>query len=147
MGFVALQRNSNTQAGNYFRSALKIRKKGEETPEALAGLATVLVKDGRAKEAAALLLEAVDLKPNPIMSFSAAQLLFKLKDISGAKIALERTLQIEPRDIPALISLGSLEMSEGNYLEALQHFREILKYSPNDPLALDNIRLLESKLK
>ncbi len=144
MGYVALQQNKGAQAGDYFRRALKQRRTGDESPEALAGLATVLTKMGKVKEAAELLLEAVDLRPSPMMAFNAAQLLLGQNDIKGAINALEKTLEIEPNHLQAMLSLASLELSTEHYEKALALCRKTLRIAPGHPQALEMIKSIES---
>jgi tetratricopeptide (TPR) repeat protein len=60
-------------------------------------------------------------------------------DTAGARVALEAAIAAEPRFIPARIELALLEDHAGDRDSAIAEYRAILTYSPNDPLALNNL--------
>jgi uncharacterized protein (TIGR03790 family) len=60
-------------------------------------------------------------------------------DTAGARDALEAAIALEPRFIPARIELALIDDHAGNRDSAIEQYRAILSYSPNDPLALNNL--------
>jgi uncharacterized protein (TIGR03790 family) len=60
-------------------------------------------------------------------------------DTAGARVALEGAIAAEPRFIPARIELALIDDREGDREAAIAQYRAILSYSPNDPLALNNL--------
>src|SRR5262245_60257915 len=60
-------------------------------------------------------------------------------DPMGARVALEAAIAAEPRFIPARIELALIDDHAGDRESAIAQYRAILSYSPNDPLALNNL--------
>lgn len=60
-------------------------------------------------------------------------------DTAGAREALEAAIAAEPRFIPARIELALIDDGAGDRSSAIAQYRAILTYSPNDPLALNNL--------
>jgi len=60
-------------------------------------------------------------------------------DTAGARDALVAAIAAEPRFIPARIELALIDDHAGNHESAIEQYRAILTYSPNDPLALNNL--------
>jgi len=61
------------------------------------------------------------------------------EDAAGAREALKAAIAAEPRFLPARVELAVMDEREGNIDEAMRQYRAILTYSPNDPLALNNL--------
>lgn len=61
------------------------------------------------------------------------------EDSAGAREALEAAIAAEPRFIPARVELAVMDERAGNMDGAIAQYRAILTYSPNDPLALNNL--------
>jgi len=62
-----------------------------------------------------------------------------LGDMAGAREAAEAAIAAEPQFIPARIELALMDDHAGNRESAIAQYRAILTYSPNDPLALNNL--------
>jgi len=60
-------------------------------------------------------------------------------DTAGSRDALVAAVAAEPRFIPARIELALIDDHAGNFESAIEQYRAILTYSPNDPLALNNL--------
>lgn len=60
-------------------------------------------------------------------------------DSAGARQALEDAIAAEPRFIPARVELAVMDERAGDWAGAIAQYRAILVYSPNDPLALNNL--------
>jgi uncharacterized protein (TIGR03790 family) len=81
----------------------------------------------------------------PAISRSAVAAFMKFQsrvlrgDTAGARVALEAAVAAEPRFIPARIELALLDDHAGDRDSAIADYRAILTYSPNDPLALNNL--------
>jgi uncharacterized protein (TIGR03790 family) len=60
-------------------------------------------------------------------------------DAAGAREALEAAVAAEPRFIPARLELAAMDDRAGDRDREIAQYRAILTYSPNDPLALNNL--------
>jgi len=60
-------------------------------------------------------------------------------DPAGAREALEAAVAAEPRFIPARLELAAIDDRAGDRDREIAQYRAILTYSPNDPLALNNL--------
>ena len=61
------------------------------------------------------------------------------KDEAGARQALEAAVAAEGRYTQARLELGLANEAEGQFDRAIEQFRAILAYSPNDVVALNNL--------
>jgi len=61
------------------------------------------------------------------------------EDPAGAREALEAAIAAEPRFTPARVELAVMYDRAGDVDRAIAQYRAILTYSPNDPLALNNL--------
>jgi uncharacterized protein (TIGR03790 family) len=61
------------------------------------------------------------------------------KDTAGTRQALEAAVTAEPRFTLARLQLATAAEEAGDNERAAAHFRAILGYAPNDPLALNNL--------
>jgi tetratricopeptide (TPR) repeat protein len=81
----------------------------------------------------------------PAISRSAVAAFMKFQsralrgDTAGSRDALVAAVAAEPRFIPARIELALIDDHAGNFESAIEQYRAILTYSPNDPLALNNL--------
>jgi len=60
-------------------------------------------------------------------------------DEAGARQALEAAIVAEPRFIPARLALAAIDDRAGNHDQVIAQYRMIVFYSPNDPVALNNL--------
>jgi uncharacterized protein (TIGR03790 family) len=60
-------------------------------------------------------------------------------DVAGARQALEAVIAAEPRFIPARLELAGIYNRAGDRERAIEQYRATLSYSPNDPVALNNL--------
>jgi uncharacterized protein (TIGR03790 family) len=60
-------------------------------------------------------------------------------DTAGARQALEAVIAAEPRFIPARLELAGILNRAGDRERAIEQYRATLSYSPNDPVALNNL--------
>jgi uncharacterized protein (TIGR03790 family) len=61
------------------------------------------------------------------------------KDTAGTRQALEAAVAAEPRFSAARLQLATAAENDGDYDRAITQFRAVLAYSPNDPVALNNL--------
>ena len=59
---------------------------------------------------------------------------------------LTETVRLDPANAPALLYLGNLETSAGNYEKAVAHFENALKIQPESPDAHFNLAWTYSRL-
>ena len=72
-------------------------------------------------------------------AFSRFQSRTLRNDTAGAREALEAAIAAEPRFIPARLELAALADRAGERDLAIAQYRAIISYSPNDPVALNNL--------
>lgn len=72
-------------------------------------------------------------------AFSRFQSRTLRNDTAGARQALEAAIAAEPRFIPARLQLATIAERAGEQELAIAQYRTIISYSPNDPVALNNL--------
>ena len=98
--------------------------------------ATRLYAQGRT-EAARGWFEKV-ARDNPTMvepHLYLARIARERRDLTGARLELERALELQPRNATALREMGSLLFAEGNYELAQRFYVRALQAAPGDRLA------------
>jgi len=107
-----------------FRRALELRARH---PRATLGLARVLAASGRPADASAL-LETVtaDGELGAEIDRLAAELRMH-DDGTGDEATLRATLEENPADLGARLTLGRLHVASGRYTEALELFLEVVR--------------------
>lgn len=61
------------------------------------------------------------------------------RDYPGARLAANRALELEPRDLSAALALGVAHFEEKNYAEAERAFRWAVQIEPRSASAYDNL--------
>jgi len=64
---------------------------------------------------------------------------------AATRSTLERAIQRSPRSAPARFYLGRVERMLGREQDAIRHFQEVLRLSPNHADAASELRVLESR--
>jgi len=60
-------------------------------------------------------------------------------DLAAAERQLRQALDVAPRDLRALLSLGRLYRDQGNTDAAIEHFRRAVEVAPASAEARDNL--------
>lgn len=114
--------DSLAEAKRLFMDALALQEKGDLT------------------QAEVLYRQALLLAPErPSVMNNLAAVCFRLEKYAEAMQLCERLLQINPRDLQALLNLGSCQIGLGLTTEALASYESVLEFRPDDVDALNNL--------
>lgn len=106
--------------------------KAEEGDQAMAA--------GDAAQAASLYRQALGEDPDePILCYKLSRALDKLKDISGERAVLQRTIQLNPNFAEAQNQMGYLTVRDGDSVQAEGYFRAAVLASPSYVAAWINL--------
>lgn len=127
----------------------KARQVPEFAAQATGELVEVLAQQGKFKEAAALVGEAIRQGGEPTLPGLVrwATLLLRAKDEAKAVEVLDEVLSRDPSFTDALILRGALAFRQGKADEAEHFYRRALASSPDDPDALLGLARLFLELR
>jgi len=132
-------------AGHYAEAEKAFRdlvSAGDPLPTGYVGLAQVLLRTGRAEEAAAELRGAQQkLGPNFLISYFRGLAFDRMGKPEEAIASFQDALKLDSNNAEAHLSLGKTEMSAGRLDAAITELQEALRLSPNN----DQARRLLSK--
>ena len=113
--------------------------------DAMALLASCLIKTGRGEQAEALLNEAIRLDPSDSESWACrARLYLEFNRVAEAMSDLEKASECNPRRFDVLMILAELEEKAGDYRAAYKRWRQVLDIDPSDQHARSRLRLMSS---
>ena len=131
MGIIALGKGDLPQAEGLFLQALKIKP---DEPHALILMADVAIRRRNPAQALSYLRTAVDKNTNSAAAEEAmGRYLADQKQYVGAKAALEKSVELDPKWIVARITLGDFYLSRGKSADALVSYRAAVMAEPNNP--------------
>ncbi|HSY30570.1 MAG TPA: tetratricopeptide repeat protein [Verrucomicrobiae bacterium] len=123
-------------AGHYAEGEKNFRDlvaAGDPLPTGYVGLAQVLLRTGRAEEAAGeLSIAQRKLGPNFLISYFRGLALDRSGKREEAIAAFQDALKLDPSNAEAHLSLGKTEMSLGRLDAAITELHEALRLSPNN---------------
>jgi cellulose synthase operon protein C len=124
-------------AGNAF-----LRENGDR-PLVLNALARLAVSKEKLEAAEGYLRRSLAVDPDsPATREIEAQILLHRGDEAGARRVVEGTLRAEPERISSLLLLASLAEKQGRADEARGLYERVLKLSPRDAVAANNLAML-----
>ncbi len=139
----ALEENRVDEATTRYREALELRPDNLDAVRSLAG---VLMRQGRAAEAAPLFERVVAADPADHASWKA--LIRTIHDSDGVAAALERSGRISEsialaleQDVEHLILMASIYGQTGRQAQFDRAFQKVLRNTPNEADAMSPIRL------
>jgi len=139
LGAAHLAAGHYAEAEKVFRGLVSA---GDPLPMGYVGLAQVLLRTGRAEEAAAeLAIAQQKLGPNFLISYFRGLAFERAGKPEQAITAFRDALKLDPNNAEAHLSLGKTEMSAGRLGQAISELQEALRLSPNN----DQARRLLSK--
>ena len=107
---------------------------------ARSNLASVLIEQGRAKEAEPLLLEAIRLRPTYPEAHANLGVAYVVEGRAQDALApFERAIALAPDYVPIWRNYGEALASLGRYADAARAFRRVLPSSPDDPDLLEGL--------
>jgi len=131
MGIIALGKGDLPQAEGLFLQALEIKP---DEPHALILMADVAIRRRNPAQALSYLRTAVDKNTNSAAAEEAmGRYLADQKQYVGAKAALEKSVELDPKWIVARITLGDFYLSRGKSADALVSYRAAVMAEPNNP--------------
>jgi tetratricopeptide (TPR) repeat protein len=123
-------------AGHYAEAEKAFRdlvSAGDPLPTGYVGLAQVLLRTGRADEAAAeLAIAQQKLGPNFLISYFRGLAFDRSGKPDEAIAAFQDALKLDPHNAEAHLSLGKTEMNSGRLDAAIADLNEALRLSPNN---------------
>lgn len=123
-------------AGHYAEAEKAFRdlvSAGDPLPMGYVGLAQVLLRTGRAEEAAAeLSIAQQKLGPNFLISYFRGLAFDRSGKREEAIAAFQDALKVDPNNAETHLSLGKTEMSLGRLDAAITELQEALRLSPNN---------------
>jgi len=126
-------------AGRYAESESVFRDlvaAGDPLPLGYVGLAQVLLRTGRAADAAAELATAEEkLSPNFLLSYFRGLALSRAAKPGEALVAFQRAVQLDPKNVEARVNLGKTQLTLGHVNEAISELRESLRRDPENTQA------------
>lgn len=121
----------NKQPDKAVRIAEEAQKKHADSPIALDLLASAQMANKQVDAAIASYNKMIKLAPtSPIPYFKLAGVYAQKNDLSSARNALTKALQVQPNYLDAEIALIQLEVSQKNYAAALQTAKAIQRQYP-----------------
>jgi Flp pilus assembly protein TadD len=130
MGAAQLAAGHYAEAEKVFRDLVAA---GDPLPTGYVGLAQVLLRTGRAEEAAAeISIAQQKLGPNFLISYFCGLAFDRSGKREEAVAAFHDALKLDPSNAEAHLSLGKTEMSLGRLDAAITELQEALRLSPNN---------------
>jgi cellulose synthase operon protein C len=108
-------------------------------------MADTLIRLKRPQEAEAILTKGLAAYPSPVLALRLSQLAISAGDRQKADKALSNWLVKNPDDSDVRRQRGSLLLSVGDRAGARREFEAVLKLTPEDPIALNNLGWLLQK--
>ena len=126
-------------AGRYAESESVFRElvtAGDPLPLGYIGLAQVLIRTGRAQEAATELADAEKkLGPVFLLCYFRGLALARAAKPEGALAAFRQAVQLDPKNAEAHANLGKTQLTLGHWSEAIPELREALRLDPGNTQA------------
>jgi tetratricopeptide (TPR) repeat protein len=126
-------------AGRYAESESVFRDlvaAGDPLPLGYVGLAQVLLRTGRAQDAAVELADAEKkLGPKFLLSYFRGLALSRAAKPAEALVAFQQAVQLDPKNVEARINLGKTQLTLGHVNEAISELRESLRQDPESTQA------------
>jgi len=127
-GYLAIDRYSEAEA--VFRQLVDA---GDPLPTSYVGLAQVLLRTGRAKDAVAELAAASQkLGPNFLINYFQGLALDRAARPGEAVPVLQEAIRLNPDSAEAHLALGKSELAIGRVVEATAELQESLRLSPGN---------------
>jgi tetratricopeptide (TPR) repeat protein len=144
IGSVYLNQNKNAAARETFERAVKLHPNYPGTlPDAWNNLGVIATREGRVGDSVPCFLEALRLDPHHLLSLDNLGNAYRSqKRWDEAREALERALQVAPRDPEANYSLGMVFAQTDENAQAYEYLQRALKARPVYPEALNNLGVL-----
>ncbi len=139
LGLIHSERDDLHQAEVLVRQALDI----DENPVFLSNLASVLIAQGRSRDAEAVLLRAIEILPSyAIAHHKLAAIFTDTHRFDEAEAAYECAISHDATLVDASINLGELQMTRGKLVEAETSFRHACAVDPGRSRAHRDLGLL-----
>jgi len=126
-------------AGRYAESETVFRDvvaAGDPLPLGYVGLAQVLLRMGRAEDAAAELADAEKkLGPKFLLSYFRGLALARAAKPAEALDAFQQAVQLDPKNVEARVNLGKTQLTQGHVNEAISALLEGLRLDPGNTQA------------
>jgi len=126
-------------AGRYAESETVFRDlvaAGDPLPLGYVGLAQVLLRTGRAEDAAEELAEAEKrLGPKFLLSYFRGLALARAAKPAEALDAFQQAVQLDPKNVEARVNLGKTQLTQGHVNEAISALLEGLRLDPGNTQA------------
>ncbi|HEV8075412.1 MAG TPA: tetratricopeptide repeat protein [Candidatus Acidoferrum sp.] len=126
-------------AGRYAESESVFRNlvaAGDPLPLGYVGLAQVLLRTGRAADAATELADAEKkLGPKFLLSYFRGLALARAAKPAEALAAFQQAVQLDPKNAEAHVNLGKTQLTLGQVNEAISELRESLRHDPDNTQA------------
>jgi tetratricopeptide (TPR) repeat protein len=133
LGAAQLAAGHYAEAEKVFRDLVSA---GDPLPMGYVGLAQVLLRTGRAEEAAAeLAIAQQKLGPSFLISYFRGLAFDRAGKPEEAIASFQGALKLDPNSAEAHLNLGRTEMSAGRLDAAITDLREALRLSPNNDQA------------
>jgi tetratricopeptide (TPR) repeat protein len=130
LGAAYLARGRYPDAEAVFRDLVAV---GDPLPTGYIGLAQVLLRAGRAGEAASELAAAQQkLGPNFLISYFRGLALDRSGRLPEAISAFQEALRLNPKSAEAHLGLGKVELAAGRVSEATAELKQVLAFEPNN---------------
>jgi tetratricopeptide (TPR) repeat protein len=126
-------------AGRYAESESVFRDlvaAGDPLPLGYVGLAQVLLRTGRAADAATELADAEQkLGPKFLLSYFRGLALARAAKPAEALAAFQQAVQLDPKNVEARVNLGKTQLALGHVNEAISELRKSLRQDPENTQA------------
>jgi tetratricopeptide (TPR) repeat protein len=130
LGAAQLSAGHYSEAESAFRQLVAA---GDPLPTSYIGLAQVLLRTGRAEEAAAELTDAtIKLGPNFLLGYFRGLALDRSGKTSEAMAAFQEAVRLDSSNAEARLNLGKTELASGRVNEAIGELQEALHLSPGN---------------
>jgi Flp pilus assembly protein TadD len=133
LGAAHLSAGHYAQAESVFRDLVAA---GDPLPTSYIGLAQVLLRTGRAEEAASELVNAGQkLGPNFLISYFRGLAFYRVGKPLEAMMAFQEAARLNSNNAEVHLSLGKTELALGRVSDAIAELQETLRLSPGNPQA------------
>jgi tetratricopeptide (TPR) repeat protein len=133
LGAAYLAAGRYPESENVFRDLVAA---GDPLPLGYIGLAQVLLRTGRAEDAAAELAEAQKkLGPKFLLSYFRGLALARAAKPGEALAAFQQAVQLDPKNAEAQANLGKTQLTLGHIHEAISELQEALRLDPGNTQA------------